>query len=179
MTWMRRAVVPLVALIVMLALAGCSGDDPEPKIAPTPSSPATSASPSEPSPAPERLSPEETVRAWVEARNKALRDGDTTSVEALSAESCETCENQIDPIRKIYADGGHFETDGWQVVSSRLKSRSGPRAAVDTAIKYAAGRTIAETGAEPVTYSVERHIVVFKLTAIRGTWQIQFIGYLS
>lgn len=176
MKWMRMALGPLLALLV---LAGCSGDDPEPKFAPTPTSSPTQASPSEPSATPERRSPEQTVRAWVEARNEALQDGDTTAVEALSAKDCETCQNQIDPIRQLYADGGHFETDGWTVVSSRLKSRSGPRAAVDTAIKYAAGRTIPEADAEPVTYPVERHIVVFKLTAIGGAWRIQFVGYLS
>lgn len=176
MKFMRAAVLPLLALLV---LGGCSGDDPEPKFEPAPTSAPTSASPTEASASPEQRSPEQTVIAWVEARNDALQDGDTTSVEALSAESCETCQNQIDPIRQIYSDGGHFETTGWTVVSSRLKSRSGPRAAVDTAIKYAAGQTISETGAEPVVYAVERHIVVFKLTAIAGTWQIQFVGYLS
>ena len=64
---------PLAALALMLALAcaSCSDDDPEPRISPPESSspaPTETETTSEP---PEALDPEETVRAWVEARNVA------------------------------------------------------------------------------------------------------------
>ena len=68
---------PLAALAVLMAVgcAGCS-DDPEPDFAPpestspAPTDPTTSSTTEEP----ERLSPEETVRAWVEARNIAVQN---------------------------------------------------------------------------------------------------------
>ncbi|WP_346385012.1 DUF6318 family protein [Nocardioides sp.] len=165
---------------VPLLVAGCSSDDPTPRISPT-NSVATTASSSAPttSPTASSRSPEQTVRAWVKARNAALQDGDTTAVDALAATGCEACQNSTDPIRQVYADGGHFETDGWRLVASRIKSASSGRATVATAIKYSAGRTVQEAGAQPVTYGVERHIVMFKLVTVSGDWRIGFIGYLS
>jgi len=172
--------LPVLVAGLVLVLAGCSGEDPEPKMAPTQSvasTPSTSAPTVSPSVDP--MSPEETVRAWVKARNAALQDGDTAAVEALAAKGCEACRHSTDPIRQVYAKGGHYETEGWRLVASRLKSSTSTRARVDTAIKYAAGRTFPEAGAEAVTYGVERHIVVFNLVMEDGAWRIAFIGYLS
>ena len=74
---MKRS--PLAALALMLALAGaaCNDDDPEPRFGPPES---TSPAPTETettSEAPDRLDPEETVRAWVKARNVTVADGST------------------------------------------------------------------------------------------------------
>src|SRR4051794_34881946 len=92
----------LATLLAVCLLGACSDDDPKPDIAdPTPSatesssSASVSTSPSESaSPA---LGPEETVRAWVEARNSALQDGDTSDVRALSATGCGSCDQHIAP----------------------------------------------------------------------------------
>jgi hypothetical protein len=170
-----RAVIAAVALL--LGVTACSGDDPEPIIAPTPSSSA----PSDPSTSPvsAALGPEETFKAWVDAYNQALETGDTSAVEALSTTSCRTCRNAITPVERVYADGGHFDTDGWIIVASRVKSRSGDVASLSAGIKYAAGETVPRAGAEPVVYAVERHIVVVDLVEDDGRWRVQFIGYLS
>ncbi|GAA4725174.1 hypothetical protein GCM10023350_04550 [Nocardioides endophyticus] len=121
----------------------------------------------------------ETVRAWIDARNIALGTGDVSSVEALSAVGCTTCEDSLEPIRQVHADGGSFDTAGWEVVSARLKSRSGGKARVTAAINYAPGTTIPKEGASPVSYGLERHMVVVDLTRIEDQWRIRFFGYLS
>ncbi len=79
----------LATLLAVCLVGACSDDDPQPDIAePTPSAPSSSAtvstSPTES--ATPTLGPEETVRAWVDAWNEALRTGDTASVRALVAE---------------------------------------------------------------------------------------------
>jgi hypothetical protein len=171
-----RTVITAFALASVLALGACSDDDPEPKFAPTPSTSAPTAESTSPVAS---MGPAEAFAAWVDARNEALTTGDTAGAEALSAATCETCRNSLDPIREIYEKGGHYETDGWTVVASRVISESDDSAKVSAGLKYAAGRTVPEAGAEPVTYEVERHIVQVKLTKEDGQWRVKFMGYLS
>jgi hypothetical protein len=173
-----RAVLTAVALLSALALSGCTDDDPEPKFAP-PSSEAPTSPSSASTSAAAALSPEDTVRAWVEARNDALSSGDVGSVQALSVAECTTCEDSLDPIRQVHEDGGSFQTAGWRVVSARLKSQKGSTARVTAAITYAAGTTIPRAGAAPVSYELERHIVVVDLTRVDDEWRVRFFGYLS
>jgi len=172
-----RATLTALTLIPTLLVAGCSDDDPKPKFDP-PSSEASSGSPS-PTATTNALGPVGTVRAWVDARNTALVTGDVSRVEALSADGCTTCQDSLDPIRQVHADGGSFDTDGWEVVSARLKSRSGDKARVTAAINYAPGTTIPKEGASPISYGLERHIVVLDLARVQDQWQVRFLGYLS
>ena len=78
----------LAMALLLCAALGCE-DEPTPNIpdpAPTSSAPSPSETESSPtsSPTAEVLTPEETVRAWVDARNQALQNGDTRAVRALS-----------------------------------------------------------------------------------------------
>jgi hypothetical protein len=172
-----RAVVTALLVIPVLLVAGCTDDDPKPKFEPTqssetPTSPSTSASA-------QALGPEATVGAWVDARNTALVSGDVAPVEALSTTDCTTCQDSLDPIRQVHAAGGSFDTGGWKVVSARLKSQSAGKARVTAAINYQPGTTISSEGAAPVSYGLERHIVVVDLVGGPDRWQVRFIGYLS
>ena len=91
----------LATLLATCLLGACSDDDPDPDIAdptPTASSFSATVTPSPTVSATPALGPEETVRAWVEARNAALQDGDTSEVRALSATGCGTCDQHIAPI---------------------------------------------------------------------------------
>jgi hypothetical protein len=174
----------LATLVAVCLVGACSDDDPEPKIAdPTPSasesssSASVSTSPTESaSPA---LGPEETVRAWVDARNAALQDGDTEKVEALGSLKCRTCEDSLQPIRDVYAHGGHFETTGWSVLAAKVDSQTDSSAKVSTGIEYAAGQTFPDADSEPVQYDSEKHVVQFRLVLEGGQWRLSFIGYLS
>ncbi len=168
------------ALLVVCALGACS-QEPVPKFDDPPTRTPTSETPT-PTPSPSatsQLDPEETVRAWVKARNQALRTGDTSAVRALSDPQCRTCTDLLTPIEKVYANGGYFHTDGWKVVSSRLKSQAGRKAEVPIAVVYAAGSTVPEAGADPVRYDEVRRIATFRLLRGEGSWRVSFIGFLS
>ncbi|MDF1602764.1 DUF6318 family protein [Nocardioides sp. YIM 152315] len=170
-----RAVVAVIVLSA-LGLAGCSDDDPEPKFSPPSSEAPTSSSTSA---APVLDDPSEAFRAWVDARNTAVRTGDTTDVRSLSADGCRTCENSISPIEKVYEDGGEYDTEGWIVDSSIVKERSETRAKVSAAVTYAAGETVPSAGADPVRYDVERHIMLIDMSMVDRTWLVSDIGYVS
>jgi len=162
--------------VVAGLLAACD-DDPRPRIGPPES---TSPAPTDPSSStPESLGPKETVRAWVEARNYALNTGDVAQVRDLSAASCETCTDLIDPIAEVYKEGGRFETEGWTIASSNVSKQKGRRAEVQVALDVAGGRTTESAGAKPVEYPPEKRIAVFKLNRIEKAWRVSFLGFLS
>jgi hypothetical protein len=173
----KRSPLAALALLLALACASCSDDDPEPKIAPPESSspaPTETETTSEP---PEPLDPEETVRAWVEARNVAMATGEVTDLQALSADDCTSCVDQIEPIKQIYEAGGHFETMGWRVKSSTIDTQTSSTATVSTALIIAGGRTFPERGADPVVYGEEKRIAIFEMGRTNGTWSVTLIGF--
>jgi hypothetical protein len=160
-------------VVLVLPLGACS-EDPKPKFAPRGSS-SPAATSAEPSPS----NPVGTVRAWVAARNAALDSGDTRAVEGLSARGCTTCSGLIDPIKRIYAAGGHFETSGWRIMKVKPRDTAGSKPVVDTAISISGGATVTEAGGEPNKYPREEHLVVFKLARDSDAWGIKFVGFLS
>ena len=86
---MKRSPLAALALLLALACASCSDDEPEPKFGPpesTSPAPTETDTTSEP---PEPLDPEETVRAWVEARNAAIAgQARRRTCRPLSADDC-------------------------------------------------------------------------------------------
>lgn len=108
-----------------------------------------------------------------------MTDGDLSDVRDLTASNCRSCDGILDPIQKVYDKGGSFSTDGWRVAAARIKSQSQRSATVPTGLVFAAGKTVPEAGAEPVSYGIERHIVVFKLAKTDVGWRVKFVGFLS
>lgn len=151
-------------------------------MAPTPTpSPTVSESPSvvpTPTPTPEVLGPEETVRAWIAARNEAMTSGDVAAVTALSGADCSSCQDLIDPIAETYDRGGRYETDGWSVLRSKTEGASSGATSVTAALRLAGGTTYDSADAAPVTYPDERRIAVFELDKLRGSWVVSLIGFL-
>ncbi len=172
-----------VGVVVGLLLAGCSEEDPRPRMAPTPSpSPTVSESPSvvpTPTEVPEVLGPEETVRAWIEAQNTALRSGDLSQVEALSARACHTCRQLVRPIRDVYDAGGSFETQGWIVDAAKIRDPAATPVEVDAAVTISAGRTFPSSTEGPVAYKADKRILRFTLTRDAGRALVSFVGFLS
>ncbi|GHD03431.1 DUF6318 family protein [Zhihengliuella salsuginis] len=119
----------VVAGLVALALAGCSGTTAEPSESPTPSSAApTSSAPASPTPKPATsTSPAENlekpekpelasefsaagyeafVEYWFEAQNYAMATGDTTLLDEVSDDGCRFCRVRSFVAHDIYDDGG-------------------------------------------------------------------------
>jgi hypothetical protein len=171
-----RAVITALSVIPVLLVAGCTDDEPKPKFEPTPSETPSSASPTT---SPAALSPEETVRAWVDAQNTALRTGDTSSLAALSADPCNTCDQFIDPIAQVYADGGSFRGGAWTIAAVKARPGGRSRTVVDVGIDIDGGTTQETSDSEPVEYVADKRIMQFRLVPVGGGWAISFIGFVS
>ncbi|GEP39527.1 hypothetical protein NPS01_31900 [Nocardioides psychrotolerans] len=171
-----------VALLGAL-LVGCSDDEPRPKMAPTQSAAPTTSSSVDPTPTeppPEVLGPEDTVRAWVAARNETVQSGDSDAVYTLSATDCATCRDSVEPVRDVYVAGGRYETFGWRIAALKLDDKSASSSpAVNVGLVYSAGRTFPDASAEPILYDTERHIVTFRLAREAGVWKVHELVYRS
>ena len=173
-----------VAALLAAGLAGaCSDDDPKPDIAdPTPS--VSSTAPTEASTSPtteptQSADPVATVEAWVDARNEALATGDTARLRSATDPKCKSCMSLITSIEDVYEAGGSYDTQGWDVKSAKARQDAGTRPVVDAALVFAGGTTIDESGADPVEYGPENHIMLFKMHEEGGQFLIDFVGFVS
>jgi hypothetical protein len=135
----RRALA--LTITVPVLLAGCS-DDPEP----TPKLPEpTSSSPSPTEPAseePEAESPEEFIRRWQAASDRAQTSGSTESYRALT-KGCDPCDGFADRVDEIYNGGGRIVFSGSEVLSVR---DDGPDSDAQTVRIRSGAATIYESG---------------------------------
>lgn len=117
MTFGRRLVAAVVC-VPLLAVGGCA-DDPKPKVAPPTETPTSSSPTATPTPEPwEKKTNAGAVafaKHWVDVFNEAQRTGDTAAMRELSATSCVSCSGFADQLEKLYAGGGHLESEGWRV----------------------------------------------------------------
>lgn len=121
-----------LALVLVPALGGCNGDDPEPKISDSPS--VTESSPS-PSPTattsapPEQESPIAFMRRWGVVSAEMQNSGATRTYQTLIDPNCEPCNKFMQLVEGYYRDGGYVKTQPWQVnrVTKRPPSNPGER----------------------------------------------------
>ncbi|KAA1425859.1 DUF6318 family protein [Nocardioides antri] len=119
-----RSVGSAIATAALLSIfvAGCAADDPseaDPSGAPTTAASAGSAV--------------GTVRAWIAARNDALRTGDATAASALAA-SCETCQDVLAGTERVHHGGQ------WRVDRAMVTEQSGETVTVAADITVARPR---------------------------------------
>ncbi|MCW2791818.1 MAG: hypothetical protein JWO76_916 [Nocardioides sp.] len=116
-----RATLALGVVVPLLALGGCSGDDPEPKIAPT-----TSTSPSDtgsPSPTPtgpvEPTMPaaakkqtaagaEAFVRYYLDIVNFSQSSGDLRTLRRIADRECGACSAGLHFLERTFSEGGEI-----------------------------------------------------------------------
>lgn len=180
---MKRILATCAAILLALTLAGCGRDDPEPRFAPTPTEITSSPSPASPATSPTQepvaLTPEQTVRAWVEAQNTALLSGNTGPLRKLGAPNCTGCEDFIEPIEQVYAKGGRFETTGWVLDAARQREEPGKAVVVDAGVIIPGGRTFANASAPPVKYAKDHRILKFRLSKHNAQLTVSFVGFIS
>ena len=121
--------LPVLVAGLVLVLVGCSGEDPEPKMAPTESvastpstlvptvSPSGSPVPSLPAEADDKTGAGAAafVRYWVQVVNFAQASGDVSLLETLDDSQCVGCRGVVKAIRRPYSSGGHIEGGAWRV----------------------------------------------------------------
>ncbi|WP_329707956.1 DUF6318 family protein [Nocardioides sp.] len=178
---MSRTRMVVATVLVAWVLGACSDDDPKPDISdPTPSAPASSVpvSPSESSAAP-TLSPEETVRAWVDAQNTALETGATADLRDLAASGCSGCDDFPKPIEDVYAAGGSFHGGRWRLINSHVATSSTSAVRLTAAVRIAGGTTVPAAGAKPVKYKPQHHLMSFELKMEADAWRFSAIAFVS
>jgi hypothetical protein len=110
--------LPVLVAGLVLVLAGCSGEDPEPKMAPTQSvasTPSTSAPTVSPSTAPAEA---DFIAKFFGEISSAISNGDPSGFLAMTSGQCENCEVIASNLVAAYEDGGHIEGGLWTVKST-------------------------------------------------------------
>ena len=172
----------LATLLATCLLGACSDGDPEPDIADPTASASSSSATVSPSPTVSpsaRMGVQETVAAWVEAENEALRTGSTEDLRTLAANKCRGCENFSDSIEDVYGAGGSFEGGAWELINSHLESSGERKAKATAAVRIAAGTTVPEAGVAPVKYEAQNHLMSFELVLEGETWRFSVIAFVS
>ena len=177
---MRRSVVAIAVALLSL-LAACE-DEPGPVTRPTPTSPSVESSSTEPTtdePTADPMTPVETVRAWVAARNDALRTGDISGAFIYARSDCWQCEELLTPIEETYRRGGHYSGGQWRIDADRVARRRGDTAIVTAGITVSSGTTVSSRGAQPSSYGEDKFILEFHLDAAHGPWALTTVIFLS
>lgn len=189
---LRRWSLPVAALCALLAMSGCT-DDPEPNFAdptsessPTPSSAAPmseppSPEPTNPAPSPtapvDTLSPESTVRAWVDALNVLLSSGRSDEFRQLSTPPCDQCNQLLQAVRSTYQAGARTETEGWTIRQLRRTERFARDGRMAAEIAAAESVLIERDGTRTRTAPTAFNLEVI-LMQYRGSWRVDEWGYL-
>ena len=108
-----RAVI--AALALLLGLSACSGEDPEPRVAPpSPTEPSTTGTAAETPPempeaakGTDAAAAEAFVKFYWATVNYAQATGNTDALRALG-DNCVNCDNSVDFIEEVYGGGGHI-----------------------------------------------------------------------
>ena len=123
-----RTVITALTVVSVLALGACSGDDPEPKFAPTPSTSAPTSEPTDVTTSPSVVKDEEAefVTSYFELIGEATTDGDTAEFVEMSSPACANCQTLARNIDRAFRGGGYVEGASWVVAKSvKAGERSG------------------------------------------------------
>lgn len=163
---LRRALA--LSLVVPLLLAGCTEEEPTPKL-PDPTTSSATPTPEETETA-EPESAEEFIRRWVQANTEMQNTGDVAAYADLSRK-CTSCIRTVERIKQIYADGGYVKTKGWVLrdVVDRSGTTGGP--VLDLDIRSSPTEFKENAGAEIQNLSGGE--IVMRVRLNRGApWQV-------
>jgi hypothetical protein len=184
-----RAVIARLPLVLVLAAGGCSGDDPEPRVAPSgSSSPSTSPSGSSSTagdPTPPTLpaaakgrgaaAAEAFVRFYFANVNFAQRTGQTSRLEGLALR-CTGCAAGVASIRATYRGGGAIRggdatADNWKI--GFLKRSTEDWAVVETRVSTTKQTIDMPGSTHDERYPAGHTRVRLVLQPRRGSWVVR------
>ena len=193
-SWRRRALATGTAVGIgwlgSLSVAACSGDPDQPAASVTPaaSTPSVPGDGTEPvrGPSAGASEPREPVlpaAAWgdsvrsakafveyyIDLLNYAMVSGDTEAFRAASMPGCGGCADYVDFVNGIYADGGYYQTGGWNDLRVVLSGRDSGLLFAITAtappVRYKLSRS-----AKARTTDGERFTFSVVLEEVKGQW---------
>ncbi len=118
----------LIALLLagLTLFAGCSEDDPVPKMPKTSAAAPTPSPTTSPTPQSEAEEAEALIRQWAELDAEMQNTGETAAYRNIISDECVSCRRAVRSIEKLYSAGGVIELPGKRVVSVRESPRFKP-----------------------------------------------------
>lgn len=179
----RTSAAAALAAAALVALAGCSDDEPASEPTNEPSA-STTASPS-PTPTavaptlpPDAARPDATgaeafTRYWFDLVSHAYASGDAGGLRALSDPECATCLAIADEIDAQYQSGGRFTGGAVSVVAAVPAAAANEVTVVSSAYNQTAITPISSRGDEGVaSIAVEGKPVELYLRHSQGAWTV-------
>ncbi|MBA3783381.1 MAG: hypothetical protein H0X12_16205 [Nocardioides sp.] len=115
----------LIALLLagLTLFAGCSEDDPVPKMPKTSAAAPTPSPTTSPTPQSEADEAEALIRQWAELGVEMQNTGKTAAYLAITSDECVSCKRVAKSIEQLYAAGGEIELPGKRILDVRKSRR--------------------------------------------------------
>ena len=167
----RRALA--LTLVLPLLLAGCTEDEPTPKMPDPPTTPSSTPSPTA-SETPEAESAEDFIRRWVAAGDEMQVTGETAKYDAMTPD-CKACQAFVENVRTVYDAGGSAEFAGTTIVSITRMEEKPPTFDL---MKEIPETVIREASGEVRSLPPGRTTLRVTLGKVQGAWVVTHFGIL-
>lgn len=182
---MRRHLAYAAAGAVALALAGCGGDDPTPKVADPTSAPSAAPSADESAAAEKEPWDERSddgaiafVKHWLDVFNEMHTSAETDEFEAIATADCRACSEFVSIAESIQSDGGTMDSAGWSLLDAAVGAASTASSKEVAARLHQAAETIEYAdGREPTTYPGGRVTVLMTVVWQSGAWTMDEVAF--
>jgi hypothetical protein len=120
------------------------------------------------------------ARHYIAAFNFATATGNTKLVRRLSKAHCASCSAMASRIEEVYRQGGHFEGDGWKVLSVKYQPfQPKKRPVLSVGIRVTPQVLVESTGAHPRRFDGGRNLLTIRLVWSASGWKVLEVGRLS
>lgn len=162
---LSRVLAALTAVLLLSSIAACSSDDSADKGGGDRPGYADNAG---------EAGAEQFVGFWTDTLNKATTTGKTDELKALATDDCDACADFAGQLDKIYAAGGHVESNGWSV-NKIVPEAGAAENEVGLLVTYdvAPQTVVAKKGAKPQDFQGGTQGFRFHLVRDGGDWAVQ------
>lgn len=168
----RRALLGAAALAIGVGVAGCGQPiNPEPidttKAKPTPKAKLTAS----PHPTSTKGPEVEAVRRYNQLFNEAFTKLDPAPLLAAADTHCTSCQGTADVVRKLKANGGHYDGFRQRILEIGLAPDSSPPV-VEAVVGLDAFQIVSRAGAKPKAQKARRLFLTFEMKKRGDTWMV-------